>query len=293
MKQSSFKLGTPDLPRLERLVRRIAVGRHPSTSMAALEAVEALVALETGSAGLRVERHLFTHGGREFHNVLGTRDGTDAARPRVLVGAHFDAAPHTPGADDNASAVAAMLEVARLLRDWAPAATVQYVGFNLEEPQPALASRLGSRAYARKLAADGVSVAGALVLEMVGFTGPQRWVPWSVRLVRRVPREGTFLAVVGDGRSRHLVRTFKRAARDVLPLVALAVPLRGWLLPYSRMSDNARFWDEGFPAVMVTDTAFLRNPHYHRITDTPDTLDYGFMGRVVTTVAKAVMELAG
>jgi Zn-dependent M28 family amino/carboxypeptidase len=186
-----------------------------------------------------------------------------------------------------------MLEVARLLRDWTPPSTVQFVGFNLEEPQPSLASRLGSRAYARKLALDGVRLKGALVLEMVGYTGPQRWVPFSVRLVRRVPREGRFLAVVGDGRSRHLVRVFKRAAQDVLPLISLSVPLKGWLLPYSRMSDNARFWDEGFPAVMVTDTAFLRNPHYHRPTDTPETLDYAYMGRVVTTVARAVMELAG
>jgi len=283
----------PDLVRLERLVRRIAVPRHASNSRGALDAVEDLVALELASTGLRVERHLFTHAGREFHNVLGTRDGTDPARPWVLVGAHFDSTPHTPGADDNASAVAATLEVARLLRAWTPAATVQYVGFNLEEPQPPLASRLGSRAYARKLAADGVRVAGALVLEMVGFTGPQRWVPWSVRLVRRVPREGTFLAVVGDGRSRHLVRALRRAAVGDLPVVALAVPLQGWLLPYSRMSDNARFWDEGMPAVMITDTAFLRNPHYHRLSDTPDTLDYAFMGRVVTTVVRAVMDLAG
>ena len=293
MNQSAFKVGAPDPARLERLVRRIAGPRHPSNSPGALDAVEALLGLELASAGLRVERHLFAHGGREFHNVLGTRDGTDPARPWVLVGAHFDSTPHTPGADDNASAVAAMLEVAHLLRAWTPTATVQFVGFNLEEVQHPLGSRLGSRAYARKLAREGSRVAGALVLEMVGFTGPQRWVPWSVRLVRRVPREGTFLAVVGDGRSRHLVRAFDRAADGVLPLVPLAVPLKGWLLPYSRMSDNARFWDEGMPAVMITDTAFLRNPHYHRATDTPETLDFGFMGRVVTTVARAVMELAG
>ena len=133
MSQSPFKLGLPDLVRLERLVRRSATPRHPSTSRDALDAVEDLVALELASAGLRVERHLFTHAGREFHNVLGTRDGTDPSRPWLVVGAHFDSTPHTPGADDNASAVAAMLEVARLLRAWESVATVQYVGFNLEE----------------------------------------------------------------------------------------------------------------------------------------------------------------
>jgi Zn-dependent M28 family amino/carboxypeptidase len=261
--------------------------------MQALLAAEDLVALELASAGLRVERHLFDHGGREFHNVLGTRDGTDPARPLVLLGAHFDSTSTTPGADDNASAVAAMLEVARLLRTWAPAATVQYVGFNLEEVQHPFGSRLGSRAYARKLARDRARVAGALVLEMVGFTGPQRWVPLGVRLIRHIPRDGGFLAVVGDGRSGGMVRAFRRAAEGVLPLVSLEVPLKGWLLPYSRMSDNARFWDEGFPSVMITDTAFLRNPHYHKAGDTPDTLDFAFAGRVVTTVARVVMELAG
>jgi len=274
-------------------VRRLAVVRHPDSAPDALRAAEDFIALELGAAGQRVERQLFTSNGREFHNVIGTVDGTDAARPLVVVGAHFDSAPHTPGADDNASAVAAMLEVARLLRGLRPAASIEFVGYNLEELQHGLGSRLGSRHHARQLRTAWRRVAGALVLEMVGFTGPQRYIPYTVRLVKRIPKDGTFVAAVGDGRSRALLKAFRRGAEGVVPLVDLAVPFKGWALPYSRMSDNARYWDEGIPSLMVTDTAFLRNPHYHRATDTPDTLDYGFMGKVVTAVARTVAELAG
>jgi Zn-dependent M28 family amino/carboxypeptidase len=285
----------PDLARLERDVRRLSVPRHPLTDMAALRAAEDLIAVELGAVGLRVERQLFTWDRTEFHNVLATRDGADPARPWVIVGAHFDSTPSTPGADDNASAVAAMLEVARLLRAWQPAATIQYVGFNLEEVYRLWPPvyRIGSRAYVEWLVSRRTKVAGALVLEMVGYTSPTQRSPAAVQLVRRIPKVGNFLAAVGDGNSRALLKVVERAAAQVLPLETLAVPMKGWLVPDVRRSDNARFWDAGYPSLMVTDTADLRNPHYHRASDTPDTLDYGFMGKVVEVIAKAVVELAG
>ncbi len=276
-------------------MRRLAVPRHPANGMDALRAAEDFVALELSAAGLRIERHLFTWDDREFHNVVGTLDGSDPARPWVIVGAHFDSTPSTPGADDNASGVAALLEIARLLGRTRTVATVQLVGFNLEEVYhlwpPVF--RIGSRAYVRLLKERGVRVAGAFVLEMVGFTGPRQVVPAAVRLVKRIPREGTFLAAVGDGKSRLLLRAMERAAQGVMPLVTLAVPLRGWLVPDTRRSDNARFWDAGYPALMVTDTADLRNPHYHRASDTPETLDFGFVADTVTVVARAAADLAG
>jgi len=211
-----------------------------------------------------------------------------------VVGAHFDSTPHTPGADDNASGVAAMLEVARLLKDATPAATIHFVGFNLEEIQQRLPPmyRVGSKAYVRWLTAQVAKVDGAFVLEMVGFTGAKQRVPAAVRLVKQVPDVGNFLAAVGDANSAHLLLAMERAAKGVVPLVSLGVPLKGYAVPDTRRSDNARFWDVDYPALMVTDTADLRNPHYHKATDTPDTLDYAFMGSVAQTVAKAVAELA-
>jgi len=284
----------PDRARLLRDVQRMAVPRHPSNAMEALRAVEDFVALELSAAGLRVERQLFSWDRREFHNVLGTKDGDDPARPWVVVGAHFDSTPHTPGADDNASGVAAMLEVARLLRGRRLAATVEFVGFNLEEVYRLWPPvyRIGSRAYVRWLKAQSRKLEGALVLEMVGYTSATQRAPAAVRLVRKIPEVGHFLAAVGDATSRRLLAVMERAAASLVPLETLAVPLRGWLVPDVRRSDNARFWDAGWPALMITDTADLRNPHYHRASDTPETLDYDFLGRVVTTVARAVVELA-
>ncbi len=287
----------PDARRLEADVRALAGVRHRLAAPAALAAAENHVALELGAAGLRVERQPFPWGGggadAEFHNVLGTRDGADPERPWVVVAAHFDSTPHTPGADDNASGVAAMLEAARLLRGEALAATVQFVGLNLEEVQNVLLQyRVGSRFYARWLKERGQRVAGALVLEMLGYTGERQAALLGLRLIRKVPREGNFLAAVGDWRSRGLLAAFRRSAEPHVPLFTLAVPFRGWVAPDTRRSDNARFWDAGYPALMVTDTADLRNPHYHTAGDTPESLDYRFLARATAAVAAAVRDLA-
>ncbi len=284
----------PDLARLERDVRRLAVPRHALAAPAALADAEGFVAAQLDAAGLRVERQPFGWKGREFQNVVGILDGVDPARPIVVVGAHFDSVASSPGADDNASGVAAMLELARLLAPRRFDATVHFVGFNLEEVQDWVPPtyRIGSRAYVAGLRERNAAVAGAFVLEMVGFTGPRQHVPAAVRLVKRVPKEGTFLAAVGDGNSRALLAAMERAAKEVLPLLTLTVPLKGYLLPDTRRSDNARFWDAGWPAIMVTDTANLRNPHYHRPSDTPETLDYPFLGKVVEVVGRAVSEVA-
>ena len=285
--------GMPDRARLEADVRALAAPRHPRTSPDALRAAEDHVAREMGAAGLRVERQLFAFRGAEHHNVLGTLDGRDAGRPWVVVGAHFDSVPRSPGADDNASGVAAMLEVARLLGRESLGATVQFVGFNLEEIQDYLGSfRIGSREYARSLRQRSQPLAGALVLEMLAFTGPRQVVPAAVRLVKKVPRVGDFLAAIGDGGSAALLAAFERAAGDAVPLVTIAVPLKGWLVPDTRRSDNARFWDEGYRALMLTDTAELRNPNYHRESDRPETLDYGFLQRATLAVVRAVGAMA-
>lgn len=112
---------------------------------------------------------------------------------------------------------------------------------------------------------------------------------------KRVPKTGTFIAATGDRRSARLLRTFANAARDAapdLPVVTFRSPFKGWLVPHTRLSDNASFWDEGYPSLMITDTAFLRNPHYHRASDLSDTLDYDFMALVVEAVAETARTLA-
>jgi Zn-dependent M28 family amino/carboxypeptidase len=271
--------------------------RHRATAPDNLARAAEYVAARLGKLGLPVENRPVEFAGATYHNVVATMMGRRPERPRLLIGAHYDTVPGTPGADDNASGVAAMLEAARLLAPEPLEATVEFVGFTLEEPQ-GLDYGVGSRAFALEARRQGVRYAGALILEMVGYTDPaprgQR-IPLALFWMR-LPRDGRFLAAAADGRSGALLRGFASLARAQVPdleLVTVQIPFRGWLVPHTRLSDNRSFWDVGYPALMVTDTAFLRNPHYHQASDRLDTLDFGFMARVTDAVVAAVRGLAG
>lgn len=294
--------GSVEPDRLRAHVARLEGERHPEASPEALE--EALGYCEAELAGRvpDVRRHAFEFLGATHHNVVATLEGADPGAPRVLVGAHVDTVKGTPGADDNASGVAGLLEVARLLaarRDlgWAPAASVELAVFNLEERQR-LTYRVGSRRWVAERTAGGARYAGAFIFEMIGYRTTaehSQQVPAPIRWMD-IPRIGHFLACVGDGKSKGLVRTFVQAAEAAAPeldVVTLNVPLRGWPVLATRRSDNASFWSAGWPALMLTDTADLRNPHYHRRSDRIGTLDFDFMASVVEATVEAVVRVAG
>lgn len=209
-----------------------------------------------------------------------------------LIGAHYDSVTGTVGADDNASAVAVLLETARELQamaaDQSLSLKVTFVAFALEEP-PVYGTRfMGSRVYAAKAKREKLSLDGMICLEMVGYTcrkpGCQHY-PFPLTFFG-YPKEGDFIGIVGNfgsrSFSRKLVKSFQQNAE--LPVVSLNVPLDGWILPAVRLSDHASFWDKGFPAVMVTDSAFFRNPHYHLPSDTMDKLDLDFMAELVKSL---------
>jgi Zn-dependent M28 family amino/carboxypeptidase len=283
--------------RLQACVAALEGPRHRLAAPAALGRAADYVAGRLLDSGFPVEDRPVEFAGTTFRNVVATRAGANPGRPRVLVGAHYDTMPGTPGADDNASGVAAMLEAARLLADDTLEATVEFAAFTLEEPQ-GLDYGVGSRTFAREARQRGVRYAGALILEMVGYTDPRpagQEIPLLLRW-KRFPRTGTFLAAAADGRSGGLLRDFTRAARDAVPeleLVTVQVPFNGWLVPQTRLSDNRSFWDAGYPALMLTDTAFLRNPHYHQPSDRLETLDFGFMAQVTDAVVATVRLIAG
>ncbi len=282
--------------RLAAHVRGLEGERHPDQSPIALRRALTYVERELAELGLTPRRHAFCHRGRVFENVAAELTGTAPGEPRFLVGAHLDTVRGTPGADDNASGVAGMLECARLLSGWRGTATVELVGFNLEERQ-GWTYRVGSRRWTADARRAGVEYRGALILEMIGFRrrdeGSQK-IPAMIRWMD-LPRVGDYLAVVGDTRSRDLLRRFlaeaNRAAPQ-LPLVPLHSPLRGWLVWATRRSDNASFWSRRYPALLLTDTANLRNPHYHRRSDRLETLDLEFAARVTDAVAACVRALA-
>lgn len=228
------------------------------------------------------------HGYPSGVNVLAERPGTDPAAKAILVAAHFDTVEGSPGADDNASGVAVALEVARQIRARPTRRTLLLAFFDEEEQ-----GLVGSSFYAASpLRIE--ALAGVVVLEMVGFAcrkpGCQQLPPGLPKGI--APETGDFIAVVGDAEHVELLHAFRRASGVDRPAVfALPVPEKGDVLPDSRRSDHAPFWDRGVGAVMVTDTANLRNPHYHRASDTPATLDPVFLAGVAAIVVDAVVEL--
>jgi hypothetical protein len=245
------------------------------------------------AAGLSVSEQTYIYKGRPVANLIADLPGAPADRVSLLVAAHYDTHIGTPGADDNASGVAAMLELARWAVKNRPSAAVRFVAFTLEE-SPNFGTRYqGSKVFVRRLGEDGGKIKGAIVLEMVGFTAPRQKYPLVLRRAG-YPETGNFIGVVGNHSSRGFGEQVLRAMHrnPALPVESLFVWFNGWVLPDTRLSDHASFWDKELPAVMVTDTAYFRNRHYHTSGDRAETLDYAFMAELVQSLTLVLDELA-
>lgn len=273
---------------LRRLLESIVGERSPYSSQRHLTAVESFIERELESYGLSVDSDYFSYRGKNFRNLVGRR-GDQRRGPLIILGAHFDSVQGTPGADDNASGVAVLLEAARLLARARLNSQLLFCAFNLEE-----LNMIGSGYFAKKLKSGGAKVDAMISLEMVGYTdstpGSQRY-PFGLKAF--YPDRGDFIGVIGNWNSASLMRRFARQMRLVqgLPVETLSVPGNGGLIPAVRLSDHAPFWDAGYHALMVTDTSFFRNPHYHRSTDTLETLNIDFMAKVCEGVVRAVLAL--
>jgi Zn-dependent M28 family amino/carboxypeptidase len=262
-----------------------------------MEAAAAYIERQLSELGDTVARQTYRVGGIETCNLVVERRGLRLPEQIVVVGAHYDTVCSTPGADDNASAVAMLIEVARLLAPSRTRRTLRFASFSCEEPPHFYSGEMGSRQYAGACHAKAENIVGMLCLEMVGYysnaPGSQGVPPGIPRLLRWVfPRRGDFLASVGNFRSLKLLwefrRGFKRANRS-MRLFSIALPER---IHEIRLSDNSSFWDQGYPALMITDTSYLRNPNYHLSTDAPDKLDYGRMAMATMGVVGAVARIA-
>lgn len=273
----------------ERLMRDVQALAFERKSDAARAKARGYVAHTLQRLGYRPELQSFSikdaQGvARSGVNLVVLKPGTDPAAGAWLIGAHYDTVGGSRGADDNASGVAAVMEVARLLKDVPLKQTLRFVFFDQEE-----SGLLGSTAYARSDARiQGLK--GAIIAEMLGFKcvteGCQRLPP----LPFPAPEIGDFAAVVGD--DPQMLRAFRRAEKPDTPAFTLLVPDHGRLMPDTRRSDHAPFWDRGVPALMVIDTADLRNPHYHLPGDVPETLDPAFLRGSTQLIVDAVLRLA-
>jgi len=242
--------------------------------------------------GYDVDDQEFQVEGVTYRNLVAGFGPLDA--PIVVFGAHYDVCGDQPGADDNASAVAGLLEVARLLQVHRPEISyrIELVAFSLEEPPFFRTENMGSAIHAQSLIERGADVQAMICLEMIGFfddrPGSQTFPAPGLGLLYSTTGNG--IVVVGDVKSRRLTGDVKgrMAGASSIPVYSINAPAS---VPGLDFSDHLNYWQKGWPAVMITDTAFYRNPNYHEPTDTAETLDYPRMAEVIKGVFVAVSTL--
>jgi Zn-dependent M28 family amino/carboxypeptidase len=257
-----------------------------------LRAAAKFIETTLAEAGYAVQAQPYEVAGKSCTNLSVEIRGGAKPGEIVVVGGHYDSVPACPGANDNGTGVAATLALARSLRALKPARTLRFVFFVNEEPPYFQSPQMGSLVYARACRERGEDVVAMLSLETIGCyldePRSQRY-PGAIGLL--YPSTGNFIAFVGNVRSRALVRqavgAFRAGAQ--FPSEGGAVP---GFVPGVGWSDHWAFWQQGYPAVMVTDTAPFRYRHYHEPTDTPDKIDYARMARVVSGLESVVTDLA-
>ncbi len=237
-----------------------------------------------------VGTHEFQVRGKTHQNLILNLPALNGGKqkPPILIGAHYDAVPGTPGADDNATGVAVLLELARAFAAELALHPLQLVAFDMEEY-----GLLGSSQYAADLKQQQQPLRLMISLEMLGYCdsapGSQRY---PAGLERFYPNRGNFIGLIGNLPTiPDLIRLSRIIRTDGTPCEWLPAPNRGLIVPQTRLSDHAPFWDQGYRAMMVTDTAFLRNPHYHKASDRIDSLDLDFLTGVCRGLISGIRRL--
>lgn len=241
------------------------------------------ITAELRKLGWKPQLEKFTDG----VNIFTERQGTDKAAGKILVAAHYDTVAFSPGADDNASGVAVVLELARIFASRPLPRTLQLAFFDKEE-----AGLLGSRAFVNKVA-HLQNLRGVIVMDMVGYAchtvGCQQY-PAGLP-VTPPSDKGDFLAVIGDVEHLPLLNAFQNSDQNLPAVLKLPIPFKGLLTPDTLRSDHAPFWYQGVGAVLVTDTANLRTPHYHQPSDKPKTIEKNFFTGSAQIVVEATTNL--
>ena len=250
--------------------------------------------------GFGVSRQTFQVDRFDCHNLEAVpRDFCGLQEPHWILGAHYDSAPGTLGADDNISAVAILLETARLLMESEnPPRNIRFVAYTNEEPPHFTNESMGSRVHAQSCRKNGDNIQAMICLESLGYytdkPGSQELptlygMPEETLAFTRSrgidPTIGNYIAVVGDEQSASFLARFDEAfSRHPIPTLPL-------VMPEMRFSDHLCYWDEGYPAIMLTDTALFRNPNYHKHTDTVETLDFQAMASITENLVSAIKKL--
>jgi len=282
----------------ERIARLIGIVTHLSGDLGprniwhyqALAAAADYIEASFAETGYRPVRQSYAARQQRFHNIIAERPGSDCPTEIIVVGAHYDSHKDSPGANDNGSAVAALLELARLQARRQPHRTVRFVAFTNEESPFTRTPHMGSNVYAKACRKKSENIVGMLCLETLGCYSEEVGSQWLSLHGLLLPRRGNFLAVVGDFKSRRLLQRVSSvlSQHPAVRFRPLTLPRQ---LPGARSSDHWSFWKSEFPAVMLTDTAPLRYRHYHSRHDTPDKINFPWLGHVVKALDSVVVEL--
>ncbi len=264
------------IQRLRTHVHELAgkIGEHNVFHPAALHAAEGYITEEWRNQGYTVHKQTYAVKGIECSNIEITCQGSGNSKDVILIGAHYDSVWGSPGANDNGSGVAALLELSRLFREVTPETTLRFVAFVNEEPPFFFWGNMGSMIYAKAAKQRGDPIRFMISLETIGYyrdqPGSQAYPPL---LKYFYPDIGNFIAFVSNLRSGRIMRECLRAfsAATDFPVQSLAAPA---FVPGVSLSDQLAFWRHGYKAFMITDTAFYRYPYYHTAQDTPDKLSY-------------------
>lgn len=270
------------------------IGPRGYLQIEALNRAEEFIVSKFRRYGYTVSFQSYEADGRIYRNIYVENRGRLIPERILVIGAHYDTVMGTPGADDNASGIAGMLELARLFSEKSCDHTIQFVAFSLEEPPFFYTKKMGSYQYAKALHDSGKDLIGMICLESIGYFTDTRESQFFPTPIFKLfyPDRGNFITLVSNLHSKGFLNQVKDAfgKGTNLPVESLSTFS---IIPGIDFSDHRSFWKFGYNAVMVTDTAFYRNPNYHGKGDTPETLDYRCMAEVVQGIKSAIGELAG
>jgi Zn-dependent M28 family amino/carboxypeptidase len=262
-------------------------------NLESLAQVVSYISTEFEKSGLTIQFQKWTAAGNEYTNVIGTYNGHKSRK--LVVGAHYDVCGNQPGADDNASAVAGLLETARLIGENKPELdyAIEFVAYCLEEPPFFGTTEMGSYIHAKSLHDNGDDVIGMICYEMIGyFSDEPNSQPYpSKELAELYPSTADFIIVVG-------IKEFEDFNKKICKLMADKAEIDVQVVSFETggdlagMSDQRNYWKFGYQALMINDTSFVRNPNYHLDSDTIDTLDFPKMKEVVNGAYNAIIQLA-
>jgi Zn-dependent M28 family amino/carboxypeptidase len=279
---------------LQQDIRKIAVeigarnvGQHDK-----LNATRDFLITSLTQSGYKVKQQAYKVKGKSYSNLEVERVGTETPNEIIVIGGHYDSAYASPGANDNGTGAAATLELARIFAQKDTKRTIRFVEFTNEEPPFFWTENMGSLVYAKQIKQHQEEIVAMLSLETMGYfsdaTDSQKYPP-PLNLL--YPNQGNFIGFIGNLNSGDLVRRAIASFRRHVQFPSEGAALPGWMSGVG-WSDHWSFWEQGYPGIMVTDTAPYRYPHYHTLDDTPDKINFDKLARVVSGLINVISDLA-